>query len=180
MPFPVAHGIVGASIVALSLPNVSLKRDWKKLALGAFLAICPDFDVIFPWILHLPWHRGFSHSIAFAVVVMLLTSSTVSESRVKVAAVYGCAIASHGLLDAITTKTSKGVELFWPLSTYSFRLGLFEYPAFTVNLRYQSWADALINLFKMGLIELVVFAPVLLLLLLLRRRLSSTLQEETI
>lgn len=177
MPYLVAHGIVGTGIVALSLPNVSLTRDWEKLALGAFLAICPDFDVIFLWFLHLPWHRGYSHSIAFAVVVPLLMALLRIAPKVKEAAVYGLAIASHGLIDVVTTKTATGVKLLWPLSTYTFKLGLFEYPEFYVDLRYQSFAVALINLLKTSLIELVVFAPILLSVLLLRRRMTFVKQE---
>ena len=90
---------------------------------------------------------------------------------------YGLAIASHGLVDVVSTKTAPGVKLLWPLSTYTFKLRLFEYPDFYVDLRHQSLAVALINLLKQSLIELVVFAPILLSVLLLRQRMTSAKQE---
>ena len=46
MPFPVAHAITGASIVALSRRSVILSRDWIPLLIGALLATSPDFKPV--------------------------------------------------------------------------------------------------------------------------------------
>ena len=72
MPLPVAHGLIGASIVAALLP-LSRSRIAKPLLLGAVLGISPDLDYALNWfrISGGGWHHGFTHSIPFAFVVGL-------------------------------------------------------------------------------------------------------------
>ena len=113
MPLPVAHGIVGASIVVASYPTNSFSQDKGKLLLGAALAICPDFDVFFLWVVHMGnnWHRGFSHSITFAIVAGVLASLFAGGLRLKSIAVYTAATFSHPVLDLLTSKARDGVEL---------------------------------------------------------------------
>src|SRR3546814_17372808 len=72
--------IISHSIVALSLaPCFGGKRVPRSLAaLGAFCAIAPDFDVI-GLRLGIPYgsmfgHRGFSHSLVFAVLLAVAAS----------------------------------------------------------------------------------------------------------
>ncbi len=168
MPFPVAHGMIGASIIAASGRNFSLNQGWKPLLLGAALAICPDFDFFFPWVLHLGWHRGFSHSIAFALLVSLLNSALLGKFKTKETIVYGLAVISHDLLDFLSTKSMAGVELLWPLSNHRFKLGLFDYPEFYVDPRFQTLTDSGVNMLKMSLIESLVFAPLLVTILFIR------------
>ena len=49
VPLPVAHGLVGASVVAALRPSNQPGR-WRWLALGAFLGIAPDFDFALNWL----------------------------------------------------------------------------------------------------------------------------------
>jgi hypothetical protein len=58
MSFPVAHGLLGASVTAAFVPNLSFRRDWKKLLLSAAVANIPDLDYfIFIKVFHFP-QRG--------------------------------------------------------------------------------------------------------------------------
>ena len=162
MPLPVAHGAVGAGLVALVRPRSSVRRDWKMLMIGALLAISPDLDFFFLWGLHLKgWHRGFSHSIMMALFVTALLFAWLGRSRTREVIAYGLAFLSHGLLDFATTKNAGGVELFWPFSSARFKLGVIDF------LELPSGYN-LSEIIKYSLIELAVFVPVLLLVLLLR------------
>lgn len=174
MPFPVAHSLVGASVAAAWRPQDSIGRDWKILLFAALLAVCPDFDFFFVWVLHLgrSWHRGFTHSIAFALAAGCLMLTVMGMSRVREAMTYGSAVLSHGLLDFSTTKRGGGVELFWPLSTARVKLGLIGISEF--GLKRQPLLDTIMDVIKDSLIELVEFAPLLLIVLLLRRSLSAS------
>ena len=169
MPFPIAHGMIGASIVAASRKNVSLSRDWQSLLMGAALANCPDFDFFFVWVLDLSdtWHRGFSHSITFAVIAGLIASALAGRPRLKDILVYGAAAMSHSLLDALSSRMSPGVQLFWPFSSDYYRSGLFEYV--DMYLTRYPWQEFLVGAIKVSLIEAVVFAPLLLLTLFINR-----------
>lgn len=162
MPLPVAHGAVGAGLVALVRARSSVRDDWKKLLAGALLAISPDLDFFFLWVLHLRgWHRSFSHSIMMAVIVTALLYLLLGRRRTRDVIAYGLAFLSHGLLDFATTKNAGGVELLWPFSSARFKLGVIgfiELPA----------GYSLSETIKYSLIELLVFVPVLLLVLLLR------------
>jgi membrane-bound metal-dependent hydrolase YbcI (DUF457 family) len=162
MPLPIAHGLLGASIVAATLPEASPVRNWRPLLLGAALSISPDLDYFF----RTDWHRGFTHSLFFAAVVSLLCFAAIRLTNLRMAIALAGAIFSHGLLDFATTKTMPGVELLWPFSTKRFGLGLVDYyhltgvdPVFFLN------KDVLMDLLKMGVFELIIFLPVFLFVL---------------
>jgi membrane-bound metal-dependent hydrolase YbcI (DUF457 family) len=166
MPFPIAHGLAGASIVEATTQDFSLGRSWKPLAVGAAIAILPDFDYLLVWALDFDesWHRGFSHSIIFGVFVGLLASAVMDASRIREALGYIFAAVSHGLLDFSTTKYSKGVQLFWPFSVDWFKLGLFDYPVH--------------NLFITGMIELSGILVLLLIILWGRQNRSGNSRQK--
>ena len=162
MPLPVAHASVGAGLVALVRARSSVRRDWKMLTVGALLAISPDLDFFFPWVLHLKgWHRGFTHSIMMAVAVTALLFALLGRRRTLDAIAYGLAFLSHGLLDFATTKSAGGVELLWPFSTERFKLGLIDFLELPNGY-------SISEIIKYSLTEVVVFVPILLLVLLLR------------
>lgn len=165
MPLPIAHGLIGASIVASMLPDASVVRNWKPLLLGAALASCPDLD----YLLNTSRHRGFTHSIVFALLVGAVCFATRGAARTGVTIGYAGAIISHGLLDFATTKTMSGVELFWPLSTRRFGLGLVDYYLLTgVDPVYFLYKDIPTDLLKMAWVELLITVPVFLLVLLIK------------
>lgn len=160
MPLPVAHGLIGASVVA-ALRDPAQTPGWKWLAFGAFLAIAPDFDFALNWlrISWGGWHHGFTHSIPFAVVVGLVTIIALRQLKVRSFLVFGGAYVSHTLLDYMLTE-SRGVALWWPFTNYRYKLRLPNPIDYTYSV--DSFSQAAIDLLKISLVELLIFGPILL------------------
>lgn len=160
---PIAHSLVGAGLVAAVLPREGRGRYWVWLAAGAVFANAADLDFILSFVLgSRGWHRGFTHSLVFALVVLICLLLALGRRRAREAAAFGLAYASHSLLDFATTFQGGGVELFWPFSTDRFGLrwwGLSELPSHLAAVEILKWLS----------LEFVLFAPPLLLLILLRR-----------
>jgi membrane-bound metal-dependent hydrolase YbcI (DUF457 family) len=165
MPMPVAHSLFGASLVAALLPRrVGRARYWRwALVAGAALANAADLDLLLVFAFRSrAWHRGFTHSLAFALAVFICLLLALGRARAREAAAFGLAYASHVLLDFATTKAGGGLELFWPFSAERFGLrwwGLSEIPS----------GLPLAQILRSLSFEFVLFAPPLLLLILLRR-----------
>jgi membrane-bound metal-dependent hydrolase YbcI (DUF457 family) len=162
MPLPIAHGLLGASIVAATLPYDSPARNWKPLALGAALAYVPDLDYFLP----AHWHRSFTHSLIFALLISLVCFAAWGATNIRLAFACAGATLSHALLDFATTRAMPGVELFWPLSTRRFGLGLIDYYSLTgIDPTYFMTKDVAADLLKAAKVELIVFIPVFLFVL---------------
>ena len=161
MPLPIAHGLLGASIVAALHPPT--KNYALAVAAGGVLAVAADFDFLLVFSLDSDlWHRGFTHSIVFGLLVILLFTFSLSRDRFREAIAFGLAFLSHGILDFANSKRSGGVELLWPFSDERYVLGwwgLSEVP---------SQMQALDLVMALAL-EFVIFAPLFLLILMLRR-----------
>lgn len=124
MPLPVAHGLLGACIVAALHEKPTRIRYSLSLLAGALLANAADLDFLLVAVLQSKsWHRGFTHSILFSLMMCLLFLFVLRNARIRNALGYGLAFASHGLLDYLTTKNGSGVELLWPFSTARLKLG---------------------------------------------------------
>lgn len=171
MPFPVAHGLLGASIVGAIYPQTTRTKDWKPLLLGGAVAILPDSDYLFVWGLQLDesWHRGFTHSLVFAIILGLLAAAFIGAACWQEALIYITAALSHGLLDVLTTKESRGVELYWPISTRWVKLGLFDYPETKLAALQQPLTEVLLSVLQTSALELLIFGPVLLVILYLNK-----------
>lgn len=99
----------------------------SMLALSA-LALLPDVDFI-AFRLGIPYshpfgHRGMTHSLLFAVLVGLLVALGLRLRRRPVlldALLATLVVASHGVLDAMTTG-GLGIEFFWPVDTHRYFL----------------------------------------------------------
>lgn len=167
MPLPIAHGLFGASVVAAVLPAPISKRYAKPMLFGAFLANTPDFDFALVFLLNSDkWHRGFTHSIMFALLMMMMFIAYRGRREFREALAYGLAFASHFVLDFVTTKLGGGLELFFPFSDGRFGLrwfGLSEMPSKVSALQI------LQNL----TIEFAIFFSLLLLVLMLRKLISK-------
>ena len=170
VPLPVAHGLVGAGVVAALLPSAQPGR-WKWLAFGALLGVAPDFDYALNWLRigRGRWHHGFTHSIPFALVVGLVTIFVLRQWNVRSFLVISGAYVSHTLLDFMLTE-SRGVALWWPFTNYRYKL------RFPNPIDY-TWSDdslaqAAIDLLRISLIELLIFAPILLIVIAIRRNLD--------
>jgi len=166
MPLPVAHGLVGASIIAVICPK-HRGRHLLPLLIGFLLANSPDLDFILVWTLHSgAWHRAFTHSFSFALVVSLVLLMFLGRSRVREVFAYGLAFMSHGVLDYLTTKKGGGVELLWPASAERLKFGLW-------GLSEVPSRMAATEILLAILVEFTIFAPLLLVSLLLVRRHDS-------
>jgi membrane-bound metal-dependent hydrolase YbcI (DUF457 family) len=166
MPLPFAHGLVGASVVAALHPRPTRRRH-APLVLGALLANCADLDFALVLLTHdRSYHRGFTHSLAFALALCAASFALFGRARLREALAYGLAYASHSVLDYSTTKFGGGVELLWPFSAERFGLGLFGLSELPSRMPR---AEVL----KAALLEIILFAPLLACVLLARRLLRS-------
>jgi inner membrane protein len=168
MPLPVAHALVGATIAVAVLPR-DMPRRARAIALAAAVAVAPDLDFSAPWLLGLEhdWHRGFTHSVFFALLVTAGSHAYYKAARWRETLSLGLALASHGLLDSVTTDSDRGVALWWPFSSQRISLGWFPIDGYFSGA--DGLADNLIRMFMELAQELVVFLPFLLLALLVRR-----------
>ncbi len=167
MPLPVAHGLLGASLVAAVLPRVNARRYALALSAGALLANAADLDFGLIFALHSrAWHRAFTHSLAFALLVFVLLLVALGRRRTRAAVAFGLAYASHAVLDFATTKVGGGVELFWPFSSERLALGLLGFSEIPSRVPPA-------GILRYIVVEFVIFAPPLLALLLWRRRAAA-------
>jgi len=132
------------------------------------LSICPDFDYLLNWfrISGGGWHHGFTHSILFAISVGLITAMVLGERHVRSVILYSAVTVSHTLLDFMMTE-SRGVALWWPFTDQRYKLRLpnpIDYTWSSTSLR-----EATFDLFRISLVEVMIFAPLLLVVLLLKR-----------
>jgi len=117
VPSVFSHAIVGSTLVACGL----VRPRAVLVALGAALAVVPDLDVVglaVGWGLDHPLgHRGVSHSLlaaaGLAALVTLAVPVRAGERRWRIWLVLALAMASHGLLDALTNG-GRGVAFFAP------------------------------------------------------------------
>jgi membrane-bound metal-dependent hydrolase YbcI (DUF457 family) len=163
MPLPIAHGLLGATLSVPFLPQSS-RNYFRPLLIGAAVANAADFDFLLVFLLgSKAWHRGFSHSIVFALglgLALLLVSGCRNISQVTA---YTVAFMSHGLLDFVTAKIGGGVELFWPWSSQRYKLGLFGLSEVPSQLPATGIVKALV-------LELVIFVwPLIFAILFFRR-----------
>jgi inner membrane protein len=116
-----AHAACGAALWPLFRSERAPKKAWLT---GTALAVLPDIDVVglrfgIPYG-DLLGHRGLTHSLLFALVCGSVVALTYARARDDAAppatfvAYCVVAVASHGLLDALTTG-GLGVALWAPL-----------------------------------------------------------------
>lgn len=102
---PVSRRLLLAGIAASILPDLDTLAFRFGIAYGAQLG-----------------HRGFSHSLLFALLVALLgmlAANWLKASRQRCFAFLFLACASHGILDAFTNG-GLGVALLWPYSEHRY------------------------------------------------------------
>lgn len=112
--------VLGAAVGEATLGK---KVGNKALLYGAIAATIPDLDVFFgnltDTITAIEWHRGFSHSILFCILISPVLGWLVNKIERKAnlgwkpwCLLFFMALVTHPLLDAFTTW---GTQLFWPL-----------------------------------------------------------------
>jgi inner membrane protein len=117
--------VFGHAVVGFTLTKVIDKQNIKWLMLAAiFSTILPDFDVV-AFKLGIPYdhplgHRGFSHSILFAIIWALILMFTLGKKhKIIWFSVIFLSTLSHGFFDAMTSG-GKGVGFFIPFDNNRF------------------------------------------------------------
>lgn len=127
---PLTHSAVGAVVAGIFAGN---KEGSRAPLYGALAGALPDIDII-PTLFMDPlakieWHRGFTHSILFALLIALsigylihitLKKKHVTDSFIVWFFVLLSAILAHILIDCLTTY---GTRIFLPFSDYRVALG---------------------------------------------------------
>lgn len=104
------------------------KVSWRLLVAASALSILPDADAIGYYLgipySHLMGHRGFSHSVFFALLVGLLgmaLAGRLRAGRTTAFVVLFISTVSHGILDAMTSG-GLGIAFLSPFSNQRFFL----------------------------------------------------------
>jgi membrane-bound metal-dependent hydrolase YbcI (DUF457 family) len=124
MPSLFSHAMAAAAVGSVMAPK-PLMRPF--LCWGAVCAVLPDLDNIGPGgIDMLGGHRGFTHSLAFALLSGVVAALSVPRGadwggqRLRFASFIGLATATHGGLDALTRMTP-GIQFLSPFSRRDYR-----------------------------------------------------------
>lgn len=126
MASAISHAVAAVGISACFYNSTVPKRVWVT---GIVCAVLPDIDVIgFRLGIHYGdfWgHRGFTHSIAFAVLLSTALLVTVFRERIPGLSRFALwfylflVTASHGVLDAMTDG-GLGVAFFSPFDNHRY------------------------------------------------------------
>lgn len=127
MPTIFTHGLTGYTIKKLLKDNPS----YLKLTVASIVcAMLPDADVI-GFAFHIPYesmfgHRGFTHSVFFAVLVAIIVQFTLfrnenlsTKNGKLIFLVIFCSTVSHPIFDMFTNG-GHGVALFAPFSNHRY------------------------------------------------------------
>jgi len=113
--------IFGHGLVAYTISKLASKASTRKLIFLAIISsILPDIDIL-AFNFGVPYeaplgHRGFSHSILFAVIWALVITFIFGKMHKKLFfLVIFLSTISHGILDALTTG-GRGVGFFIPFN----------------------------------------------------------------
>lgn len=125
------------------------------------LAMLPDLDVA--WVAMgvadhgLGGHRGFTHTLAFAVLLGLLAAWWAvlrGRGAWRAALFVTSAVASHGVLDALTFD-SRGLMLLWPLTDAKIAFDWRPIPSAPTGLAFIGSRGV-----EVAIVELLFFSPV--------------------
>lgn len=156
MPTPIGHALAGIAVAGVARGSSMPPRHVATLA---FCASAPDLDLVLRLIDGVNHHRGASHSVGAAALVLL---ATLLLRRFGVdlpaAALMGAAWASHVALDYLGVDTSPpfGEMALWPFSEAFY---ISPVPVFYDIPRSFSAGAIRHNLVAVA-IEVVVIAPI--------------------
>lgn len=119
MPTVLTHPVIPLAL-GLGLGKDVIPRP--LMAAGMAVSVLPDLDVI-TFRFGVTYasefgHRGFSHSLCFAVLIALVGACVYRRYRAGFAQAFGflfVAVVSHGVLDSFTNGGS-GIAFLWPWS----------------------------------------------------------------
>ncbi len=155
MASPIAHAVFGASLWPLFRDPSAPPRMW---AWGAALAVLPDIDFV-GFQLGVPYdalfgHRGFTHSIVFALAAATAAWYMLRREAAASAGPFAwCFLAlaalSHGVFDALTDG-GLGVAFFAPLDNTRYFFPFRPIPVSPLSItRFLSWRGVSILLNEM-------------------------------
>lgn len=154
MPTIITHALVGYAAARAVAGRYALPRHVAIVA--TVLPVVPDLDVLLvPWFgfFHPLGHRGFSHSVAFALLLGSLASlacrraaGTFPGGLGGLAMLCVAITASHGVLDAITDG-GQGIPFFIPLDGARYFFPLRPIPVSPVGVSKFFWEGGLAVLF---------------------------------
>ncbi len=135
MPSPIAHAVSGYALAKFLTPKISSRKDkGKRISLfyAVFVAIAADFDFIPQLITGLDFHRGLTHTLAFAAVFSFVISCIISycqKYKWQQVFIFTFAIyCSHLVLDFFT-QGGLGIPLLSPFSDSFFISKISLFPA---------------------------------------------------
>jgi len=121
MPTVFTHAVVGYAAARAAAGRRRFPA--RVLVVAAALPVIPDLDVLLrPWFAygHPLGHRGFSHSLAFALLLGVLAAVALRKDAAAapggaggLALLFTAILASHGILDALTDG-GIGIAFFFP------------------------------------------------------------------
>jgi len=86
MPLPVAHALVGASVVAAMEREWTSRRTCLHMLLAALLANAADLDFLLVYAQgSKTWHRAFTHSLVFSLFIFVLLALWLGRQKLKTA-----------------------------------------------------------------------------------------------
>jgi inner membrane protein len=156
----IGHVAVGL-LVGRAYEARSIKERVVALTSFGALALAPDADVLLTHVgadYHGQFgHRGFTHSLLFGVVLAAGAFFVARKWGTRpwlTALLTFLAVASHGLLDAMTYRT-RGVPFFWPFTEERFTFPWRHIPPAPVGTRFLSQRGL-----EVAAVEFVYFLPI--------------------
>lgn len=120
----------------------------RTISIGCLLSILPDIDFVAFYSQYGDWHavghRGFTHSLAFALFAGVIATRVFTPDRVftqawwQAVAFFTLCMASHGMIDACTDGGA-GIAFFWPLSDARFFFPWNPIQVSPIGLEFLQW-----------------------------------------
>lgn len=122
---PVTQGVLGAALAVVAAPK---DKIGQAAVVGSLAGMAPDLDILIrsseDHLLHLDFHRQFTHSLYFVPIGALLVAAFLWPLYRRGSSTFGhiyrfafLGYVSHAPLDACTTY---GTRLLWPFDTTRF------------------------------------------------------------
>ncbi len=161
--------ILGHSVVGYTITKVASKSNVKLLVFLAIASsILPDIDVL-TFHFGIPYeaplgHRGFTHSILFAVLwAIFLTFIFCKAHKKAFFLVIFLSTISHGILDAMTTG-GRGIGFFIPFDSerYFLPLRLIKVSPLNISHFFSEWGwQVILSEFKFVVIPCAIVLVIL-------------------
>lgn len=175
MPLPLAHTIVGYSVVATT--GIRFRRDVRTgLLFSLVVANLPDFDFLPGALRDVPvlYHRTIAHTIPAAAVVALIVAAVLTRFRGRfgeIALLAFLVYCSHLFADMVDFNGANGgVQILWPLSSasYAFEIPIGHYVRWPLDFVRGYSSTGFVESFaglafvRALMLQALLFAPVLL------------------